>query len=784
MPALILEKPLSRSTMLFTAHPRGCEVVAGAQIERARAAYSQPLSGAVGKTALVIGSTSFGYGSSMAIALKAAGFGRVIGLGYETAPDIVTKGGQPSVRRSSAGWYLTDTLHRREIIERTYLADGFADATKERVIQDLRKEGTKIDLVVYSVAAMTRSCGANKWTSVLKVIGDPLPVVGLDYSTGQLKDTTIPPASVEEVKSTIKVMGGEDFNFWVESLLDADRLNPGASVTALSYVGPLTMAGYSHQEVLRRVYRDGAIGEAKKDIDVTTKKLDERLRTKIGGTALTLVCPAVVTIASAVIPSIAKYLSCYLAAAEIGPNIPYHTPLDVGILLAQSLYGEGEAWRTMLDGEGRLRLDGDEMGEPVQEAVRAIWDSNNEAGGPTAAMARGLELFRRRHLQLVGFGGVDGVTYQKPCEVDIALTREMRVIDLINVSRQEKPAIVTSAAPVVGAGATAKSLPGGDAPDFYPTTANSGASPPSASMDALVEYAQGRGNDAKATATPAPSEPHLLDPVFEAVGKLPINKASDGTLSIVHRFSREQEALLAEAIGHRLYFDRGLVHPVMQWEAALPLMITDAEQSIRGAKHPLPIHRSGVVHALEPIVIESELSVTLTPGEKTRVKIPSTTRIRPTGGGPDVFNAQTLLAVNLPIPQRKEAQKLEPGEIVKKYGRVVLEVTMSDEMIDLFAEATGDKNPAHFGNDRIAHGMLVFALAIKALHLAQPDFDPEQPREWGQFFTDAVRVNDQLHFCYEKKPDGSDQVTVIKNGAQTAHTMTATIIDKKQKEAS
>ena len=149
MPELVLSAPRARGLFILTAHPEGCRVHAEGQLTRAREAFTSPLAAAVGKTALVLGSTTFGYGSSTAMALRAAGFERVVGVGYETEPTFRKE----KVAIASPGWYLTKALHEAGTVERTYLADAFASETQDRVIDDLRAEGISVDLVVYSVAA-------------------------------------------------------------------------------------------------------------------------------------------------------------------------------------------------------------------------------------------------------------------------------------------------------------------------------------------------------------------------------------------------------------------------------------------------------------------------------------------------------------------------------------------------------------------------------------------------------------------------------------------------------
>ena len=170
MSVLSLERPRARGLMVLTAHPEGCRVLADRQIARAREAFPEKLPAAEGKTALIIGSTTFGYGSSTLIALKEAGFSKIIGLGYETAPTFRKQ----KIAMASAGWYLTRALHEHYPEQRTYFADGFSDETRDRVVADLRAAGEKIDLFVYSVAAPRRSHLEEEWSSSLKVLNGAL----------------------------------------------------------------------------------------------------------------------------------------------------------------------------------------------------------------------------------------------------------------------------------------------------------------------------------------------------------------------------------------------------------------------------------------------------------------------------------------------------------------------------------------------------------------------------------------------------------------------------------
>ncbi len=414
---IVLSEPRARGLFVLTAHPAGCRALAERQLARARAAFEKPLPGAVGRTALVLGSTTFGYGSSTAIALRAAGFERIIGVGFETAPSF--RGDKLAM--SSPGWYLTRALHDADASQRTYFADAFAAKTRDRVIADLRARGERIDLVVYSVAAPRRSHLGQEWSSSLLVVGQPLEVVGLDFKSGELRPMTVAAASELEIEHTRRVMGGDDLEMWVNALLYSGVANTGMTVTALSYIGP-------DLEPLRRMYWDGALGAAKKHVDATTRALDARLADAVGGRAFTVMNPAVVTGASVAIPAMLRYISDYLGCAETGKGL-YDDPLDVGIHFARSLYGGDEFWRRELDDERRLRLDQHELEPGLQDSIRSLW-SNETAGPPDPVTATGFGRFKREYANLFGWE-VEGVDYQAPCVIDPALGVAERVVDLI-----------------------------------------------------------------------------------------------------------------------------------------------------------------------------------------------------------------------------------------------------------------------------------------------------------------------------------------------------------------
>src|SRR5260370_32598296 len=95
-------------------------------------------------------------------------------------------------------------------------------------------------------------------------------------------------------------MGGDDWRCWKEMKLEEKLLAEGARALAYSYIG---------REITWPIYRDGTIGQAKKDLERAASDLDAVLAKKLSGHEWVSVNKAVVTQASAAIPVVPLYLS-------------------------------------------------------------------------------------------------------------------------------------------------------------------------------------------------------------------------------------------------------------------------------------------------------------------------------------------------------------------------------------------------------------------------------------------------------------------------------------------
>jgi enoyl-[acyl-carrier protein] reductase/trans-2-enoyl-CoA reductase (NAD+) len=227
----------------------------------------------------------------------------------------------------------------------------------------------------------------------------------VDTDKKEVLDITLEPATEDEVRQTTKVMGGEDWELWLDALRNHGLLAPGVRTVAYSYIGP---------EVTYPIYRNGTIGKAKEHLEQSAARLTSKL-SMFDGRAWVSVNKAVVTQASSAIPVVPLYLSILLKVmAEKG--------VDEGCieqmhrLLADQLYrADGAGPRP--DAEGRLRVDDWEMRPDVQEAVKQIWPQVTTANLDTLT---DFPRYQAEFLKLFGFG-LPGVDYEQEVELEVGL---------------------------------------------------------------------------------------------------------------------------------------------------------------------------------------------------------------------------------------------------------------------------------------------------------------------------------------------------------------------------
>ncbi|MDF1568151.1 MAG: trans-2-enoyl-CoA reductase family protein [Spirochaetaceae bacterium] len=382
---MVLEPKIIGGVCL-TAHPVGLKKALESQIDYVKKQGSVDMP----KRVLVIGGST-GYGLATRISAAFAGDAGTLSVSFEREPTDRKPG--------SPGWYnnkyFDEAAKAAGLTAESLNADAFADDTRETVIRRIKELFGQVDLVVYSLASPVRKDPktGEMYKSVLKPLGDTYTAKSVDFLKGTVGDASIPTAEGDDKANTVKVMGGEDWNLWIDALMDAGVLAEGVKTMAYSYIGP---------EVTYAVYRAGTIGAAKEHLEKTAGDLDAKLKT-IGGEAFVSVNKALVTRASSVIPVVPLYIS-----------LLYKIMKDMGIhegcieqmyrMLSSKVYGpEG----TVRDENGLVRLDDWEMREDVQAKVTAQWDSVTTENLESMTDVAG---FRSDFMQLHGFGW-DGVDY-------------------------------------------------------------------------------------------------------------------------------------------------------------------------------------------------------------------------------------------------------------------------------------------------------------------------------------------------------------------------------------
>ena len=380
-------KPRIRGFICTTAHPLGCHASVVRQIATVQARGA--LRGS--NNALVIG-CSGGFGLASRIAAAFGCGASTIGVSYERAPS--------ATRTATAGWYNNRAFEaetaQRGLYARTFDGDAFADELRGEVVAAVAEDLGNIDLLVYSLAAPVRTHPrtGEQFRSAIKPLGEALAVKTLDVNRGEVRDIVLEPANEDETRATVGVMGGEDWEFWIDALHESGALAPGFQTVAFSYLG---------SELTSRIYREGTLGRAKADVDRAAAAINDRLD-GLGGQARVAVLKAIVSQASTAIPVVPLYMSIlFRVMREQGSHESCIEHIDR--LFRDGLYGEA----IPRDETSRLRADARELAEEVQAEVRRRWDIVDSANIGTLA---DLQQFRDEFLAVFGFG-LPGVDYDQ-----------------------------------------------------------------------------------------------------------------------------------------------------------------------------------------------------------------------------------------------------------------------------------------------------------------------------------------------------------------------------------
>ena len=391
----MIVKPRVRGFMCITSHPVGCEANVKNQIDFIK---SQPAIEAP-KRVLVIGSST-GYGLAARITAAFGSGASTLGIFFEK-PGTETKPG-------TAGWYNSAAFHKYADKDGLYAksinGDAFSDEIKAKTIETIKQDLGQIDLVIYSLAAPRRQHPktGEVFNSTLKPVGKDITMRGINTDKETIQEFSLSAANDQEISDTVAVMGGEDWQMWIDALDEAGVLAEGAKTTAFTYIG---------EKMTWDLYWDGTIGQAKKDLDKRVLSIRDKLAVS-GGDARVSVLKAVVTQASSAIPIMPLYLA--MLFKEMKRDGSHEGCIEqLYRLYTECLYSADP--RT--DEEGRLRCDELELRPEIQAAVSASWA---KISTENLAQLTDFAGYKEEFLTLFGFG-VEGVDYQADVATDVPI---------------------------------------------------------------------------------------------------------------------------------------------------------------------------------------------------------------------------------------------------------------------------------------------------------------------------------------------------------------------------
>ncbi|MFA7417756.1 MAG: trans-2-enoyl-CoA reductase family protein [Acholeplasma sp.] len=377
-------KPSIRSNFFTNSNPLGVQQMLNNYINDVKKlpSYKGP------KNVLIIGGSS-GYGLASRISLAFGAGVNTINVSFESMP----RGN----KTGSAGFwnniFFQDAIKDLDTKHFDFNADAFIPETKQVILDTIKKEFGQIDLLIYSLASGARKNveTGDLVRSAIKPLGKPAVGRTIDIKSMHVEPLTVEPATEQETKDTVFVMGGGDWHDWVAFLDGAGVLAKGFKTVSYTYIGGQTTDA---------IYRSGTIGQAKLDLEATADSLNGLLKDKYQGEALISSSKAIVSKASVFIPQMPIYVS-YLFD-EMTNNGTHETTLEhKHRLFKDMIYGHNR----ILDAQGRIRLDHLEMDNDLQTRINNLMSKDIDQ---SFLDLDGTKLFLKEFYQINGFD-VDGL---------------------------------------------------------------------------------------------------------------------------------------------------------------------------------------------------------------------------------------------------------------------------------------------------------------------------------------------------------------------------------------
>ena len=389
-------KPKIRGFICTNAHPVGCEAHVNKQIAYVK---SQTSATTGPKNVLVIGAST-GYGLASRITSTFAHDAKTLGIFFEKPPT--------ERKTASAGWYNTAAFVKAAdaagIYAKNINGDAFSHEIKAKAIAAIKADMGKVDLVVYSLASPRRTDPdtGEVYSSTLKPIGQSVTTKNLNTSKRTIDEISVEAANEAEIQGTIDVMGGADWELWMNALAEAGVLAEGVKTVAYTYIG---------KELTWPIYGKATIGKAKEDLDRAATAINAATA-DLNGKARVTSLNAVVTQASSAIPIMPLYISAMFKVMKADGT--YEGCIEqIANLFKENIYSDSPR----LDEQGRFRQNYKELEDSVQQRVTDIW---NKVDTDTIDELTDYVAYHEEFLKLFGFG-IEGVDYDADVNQEIAI---------------------------------------------------------------------------------------------------------------------------------------------------------------------------------------------------------------------------------------------------------------------------------------------------------------------------------------------------------------------------
>ncbi|BCR36203.1 enoyl-ACP reductase FabV [Mariniplasma anaerobium] len=389
----MLINPSLRSNFFTNAHPIGIKKNMENLIKEVKTypSFKGP------KNVLILGGSS-GYGLASRISLAFGSNSNTINVSFERAAR--------SNQSGSAGYwnnvffrYFTKDSQQKHM---DFNGDAYSLEMKQQVLAYVKENFGTLDLIIYSLASGRRN---NPETghivnSYIKPLGKTAVGKTLDIANMEVVELSIEPASEQETKDTVYVMGGSDWKDWIDFFDQNEALSKNFKTISYTYIG-----GKNTDEI----YRSGTLGKAKEDLELAAYQMNPILKEKYQGEALISSSKSVVSKAGVFIPQMPIYVACLfdvMKAHEV-----HETTLEHKYRLFKDMvYGH----KRILDEKGRLRLDHREMQDEIQDETQKLMNSLDDQA---ILELNGTKEFLKEFYQINGFD-MDGVDYEKDVDLD------------------------------------------------------------------------------------------------------------------------------------------------------------------------------------------------------------------------------------------------------------------------------------------------------------------------------------------------------------------------------